>query len=237
MAQASSGIEDRRLTFLLESYKAYVDYYRAYIDGMWVRFNTLLTVNVALAGFYGTTLAAASLTNTGSWLIRVIGLLLSLLLYAQSAQERYIVKRLREIIYELRKTFPESIGAPQTPTLFAPLDEIDKDEKKFIKVSLVSWRSAHFSITRLPAIISLVFVGIWAALMFIPISTPPAPNKLTHQGATTSSVTSSNQATQPAPVTPSPQVTASPSPVPTQTDHPGSAAPMTDDRSNINDSK
>lgn len=157
-------MEDNKFTFLVEAYNTYVEYYSQYVDGMWGRFNTLLTLNLALAGLFGSTwLRTPLISSKGVVLIPFLGLTVSILLYIQSAQERFIVSHHREQINKIRTMIEKHIGIDDVPALFYPLDDIDAGKRRLIFESVVSWRSRPLSITRIPAITSIIFVAIWIA--------------------------------------------------------------------------
>jgi len=159
-------MRDQRDAILLESYRIAVEYLENYINGTWTRFSILLTVDLAIGG------GLVSVTSSGppgsksvQCFVAGVGLAISVLLYLQSAQERYIIGHHRERIENLRKKIEQIVNEEGVPLLFVPLDEIDRGQRSFIFESVVSWRSKALSITRLPAIISLTLIGIWGLVL------------------------------------------------------------------------
>jgi hypothetical protein len=154
-------MNNQKFEFLLESYKSSIEYYNNYTNGVWTRFSIFFTVDVAifgiLFGFFGNT----SMQREKIFPLIFLGILVSFILYIQSAQERYILSQQRNRINELKKMLEKITDLDHVPTLFSPLDAIDMGKKKFIFNSLVSWRSTHFSITRIPAVTSLLLLIVW----------------------------------------------------------------------------
>jgi hypothetical protein len=73
--------------FLIEAYKTTIDYLNSYFDRVYNRFNILIGIDVALAGVYsGVLFGNNPPTRNGMILVLSLGLIVSLLLYVQSAQ-------------------------------------------------------------------------------------------------------------------------------------------------------
>jgi len=152
-------MEDKRFTFLLEAYKSYVEYFSGYADRVSTRFNILLTIDVALAGVYGGTQLNSATADTT--LFSALGLIVSVLLYIQSAQDKYVLKRHLARINDIKRQIEAAVGSQDTSALFSPLDDTDLGSRNFVFENLTSWRSNLISLTRVPPITSLVFVIFW----------------------------------------------------------------------------
>ena len=160
--------QDKEFTFLLEAYKAAIDYFNGYATRVSTRFNILLGADIAFAGLLGNSwLSGAVLSSRGVFIISMLGLLISLLLYVQSAQDKFVLKRHIRRINDLRKEIEKKIDRDGLPALFSPLDETDLGTRDFVFESITSWRSNHLSLTRIPAITSILLVIFWIAILFI----------------------------------------------------------------------
>lgn len=162
-------MEDKEFSYLLEAYKAAVSYFSDYSTRVSNRFNVLIAIDIALAGVYGAALLNRATVISGSsvWLISTMGLIISILLYIQSAQDKFIVKRHIKRINTIRGQIEAYIHRDDIPALFSPLDETDTGERNFIFEGITSWRSNLLSLTRVPPVTSLVFVLFWLVTFFI----------------------------------------------------------------------
>ncbi len=161
-------MEDKEFTFLLEAYKTAVDYFDGYATRVYNRFNILLAIDVALAGVYGSALVESKIISSkGALLIPLIGLIVSLLLYIQSAQDKYVVKRHIKRINDIRKMIESKVGREDIPALFSPLDETDTGKRNFIFEGITSWRSNRISLTRVPPVTAIVFIVFWIIVMVV----------------------------------------------------------------------
>lgn len=160
--------KEKEFDYLIESYKTAIGFFGGYFDRVYNRFNILIGIDVALAGVYaGVLFDIQSPTDNRKILILSLGLIVSLLLYVQSAQDRFVVKRLRESVNKIRGLIEEQIGRNDIPALFSPLDGIESRKRKFMFEDLTSWRSNFISLSRIPPITSLVFVIFWIVAFFI----------------------------------------------------------------------
>jgi len=160
--------EDKEFMFLLEAYKVAIDYFNGYAERVFVRFNILLGVNILLGGVLGNAwLSGAELSSKGVIVISLFGLLVSVLLYIQSAQDKFVLKRQIKRINDLRKEIEAKIGRNDIPALFSPLDETDLGTRNFVFEGITSWRSNRLSLTRVPAITSILLVVFWVIVVFV----------------------------------------------------------------------
>lgn len=161
-------MNDKEFTYLMESYKTAIDFLDGYFDRVYNRFNILIGIDVALAGVYaGVLFDTPSPVGKGKILVLSLGLIISLLLYVQSAQDRFVVKRLRESVNKIRGMIEKQIGRNDIPALFSPLDDTELGKRKIIVEGLTSWRSNFISLSRIPSITSLVFVIFWIVAFFV----------------------------------------------------------------------
>jgi hypothetical protein len=161
-------MDDKQYAFLIDAYKTSLTYFSDYSNRVSTRFNILLGINSALAAFYGNAwLNAQSSPNNGLLPISIFGLIISFLLYIQSAQDKYVLKHQIMRINEIRKKIEENIKRHDIPALFSPLDDTDIGKKGFVFESITSWRSNAISLTRIHPMTSLVFIVFWALTFFV----------------------------------------------------------------------
>ncbi len=163
-----SSPQDNEFTFLLEAYKLSIEYFDGYASRVSTRFDILLGVDIALAGLLGNAwLSGATLSPKGMSIISLLGLLISILLYVQSAQDRFVLKRQIRRINELRNEIEIKIGRKNLPALFSPLDETDLGRRNFVFEGVTSWRSNHLSLTRIPVVVSILLIVFWVVTFFM----------------------------------------------------------------------
>ncbi|MEM4204614.1 MAG: hypothetical protein QXS54_11145 [Candidatus Methanomethylicaceae archaeon] len=164
----STNMQDNEFVFLLEAYKTAIDYFDGYANRVSTRFNILLGVDIALAGLLGNALLSGmNLPSQGAVIISALGLFLSVLLYVQSAQDKYILKQQIRRINRIKSGIEKKIGKTDLPALFSPLDETDLGTRNVIFESITSWRSNWLSLTRVPVVTSMLFIVFWVIMMFV----------------------------------------------------------------------
>lgn len=156
-------MENQTIAFLIQAYTSAVSYYNDYMNRIWNRFSIMLTVDVALAGLYITLwFRSESYSSKNFVSLPILGFLISCLLYAQSAQDRYVIVKLRNQINKLKDKTIELLGADkELPVLFSPFETEEEMQRKFVPNGITSWRISFISLTRLPAISSLIFMALW----------------------------------------------------------------------------
>jgi hypothetical protein len=143
--------------FLVDDYKVKLDYLKAQFDRMWTRFNFFLSIEVALFGFLGWLVFEKHNPNA-SLLPSLLGLAVSGLWYVIGAEDRALVTFYRSNVdaaanrianSEERKWYAKEHAAIETKSVFNDLS---------------SWYCETISITRIPAVVSLLLIVIWLAL-------------------------------------------------------------------------
>jgi hypothetical protein len=159
-------MENQTIVFLIEAYKAAISYYSDYMTRIWNRFNIVLTLDAALAGLFLTLwLGNHSASARHMIFLPAMGFLVSILMYFQSAQDRYVIGRLQQQINELVDEILTLLNTDKDkPVLFYPFDEVSLGKKSFVFESITSWRARAISLTRLPAISSIAFALFWLLL-------------------------------------------------------------------------
>jgi len=162
-------MEDKTFTYLLEAYKAAIGYFSDYANRVWTRFNILLAIDIGLATLLWNTWQSNQRQNLPI-MLPFLGLIVSLLLYVQSAQDKYAIRHQMRRINQLRVILEEKVGQKDIPALFTPLDDTDLQKREFIFEGITSWRSNFISVTRIPAITSLLFMLLWVVVIIITIA-------------------------------------------------------------------
>jgi hypothetical protein len=149
--------------FLVKDYELKARFLTDHFARMWTRFNYFLATETAIVSgkviFW-----PAQQPQQNSLALIVLGLVVSVIWYLTSAQDRYLVDLYRQ---ELRETFCQTLrenGFQDTPE--APLyhvGQVDKVDlkKQNIGPSIVSWRISTISTTHLAPWISLIAVLCW----------------------------------------------------------------------------
>jgi len=160
--------QGNEFAFLLEAYKVAIEYFDGYATRVATRFNILLGVDIALAGLLANSwLSATTLSSKGMFIISLLGLFISIFLYVQSAQDKFVLKRQIKRINDLRKEIETKIGRQDLPALFSPLDETDLGTRSFVFEGITSWRSNYLSLTRIPAVVSILLIVFWLVTFFL----------------------------------------------------------------------
>lgn len=157
-----------KLEFLVESYKSLIEIYNDYMNRIWSRFSILLTVDAALAGiFISKCFEKGFEFSLIAVLIPILGLILSLLLYFQSAQDRFMIRRFRYQLGELKIKISKLLDIDDELLIncYPFVDEELKKKKVF--EDLTSWRWQIITVTRLPAISSMSLILFWIAFLMI----------------------------------------------------------------------
>lgn len=165
-------MEDKTFTYLLEAYKTAIGYFSDYAGRVWTRFNILLAIDIGLVTLFWNAWQANQQKSIpqSTVLLPILGLVVSLLLYVQSAQDKYSIRHQMKRINQLRAILEEKIGQKDIPALFTPLDDTDLQKREFLFEGITSWRSNFLSVTRIPAITSLLFILLWIVVMVIALS-------------------------------------------------------------------
>ena len=152
---------EEKIHFLVEAYTVAVSYFDGFAGRIWTRFSILISIDSALAGlFVALWMGEKAAEGTKLAVLATFGLLISLLMYIQSAQDRFVFGQLRSQINRLKTRITNELGLePDTPILFTPTEPDIDELPRFEGVS--SWRIRQVSTTRLPALIFLVFLAAW----------------------------------------------------------------------------
>ncbi len=145
--------------FAVDDYKQKLDYLKSQFDRMWTRFNFFLSIEVALFGFLGW-LAFEKNDPDATALPALVGLAVSALWYVIGAQDRALVEFYRSNVdgaaarvaasSDRLQWFAKQHAASQAPTVFK---------------GLTSWYWTRASITKMPAVVSLLLIVIWLTLL------------------------------------------------------------------------
>jgi hypothetical protein len=161
-------VEDKSVEFLIEGYKVATSYYDGLMNRIWNRFNIMVTLDSALLALF-LTLWFGSTNSKGEFLIvfPFVGFVLSMLMYAQSAQDRFVSHEYYLQINDLKEMIASQLdlGSGQDlPMLFSKTRTLQGKDKSHYYKEIVSWRIRRFSLTRIPAWASLLFVLVWIVM-------------------------------------------------------------------------
>ena len=146
--------------FQVEDYKLKLDYLKSQFDRMWQRFNYFLTIEVALFGAFGWLAFESEKYNPKAMLLTaLLGLAVSGLWYVIGAQDRALVEFYRANVDD---------AAERIATEYK--DRHVAVEMKSVRNSVTSWYWEKISMTRMPAVVSLMLIVIWLALLLYGLS-------------------------------------------------------------------
>jgi|APSaa5957512622_1039677.scaffolds.fasta_scaffold15104_2 hypothetical protein len=150
-------LDKTQANFLTEAYKLRARLYSEHTGRMWTRFNYLLTANIALFGFFLNSLFE-KMPPLNSVLFPIGGIIISIIWYVLGTQDRYYFEGFRVQTQEVEKAITNALGIEQLEKrVFA------KPEK--VKTSFLTKRWQKISLSRLPALVPLVFLLLWIFLL------------------------------------------------------------------------
>lgn len=147
--------------YLMNDYELKVRYLTDHFTRMWTRFNFFLVTETAIVS--GKIIFSKS--DQASVALLFTGLIVSIIWYLMSAEDKFLVDVYRTEVNETFRQLKKANGFEDQP--YAPLYHVgqinDVDLKQLgVKKSLVSWRLNVISTTRLGAIIALLAIACWA---------------------------------------------------------------------------
>lgn len=150
--------------FLVEAYKTSISYYDSFAGRIWTRFSILMTVNSALIGLFLTLQFRPEGIDATKYMgLSGFGLVISIIMYVQSSQDKYYLDQLRLQINQLGSIIIRNLGfEDELPILFTTTHHDPQKLLRFAEIS--SWRIRLISTTRLPALISLLSVSVWSLI-------------------------------------------------------------------------
>lgn len=155
--------------FLQKDYELKVNYLKDHFSRMWTRFNFFLTLETTLLGgkvYFMDTLKMVSKTDgqlsqeltsaPESFALAVAGIMISLLWFFMSAQDSFLGRVYRAQAQEA------GIACRQWLVTHHSLSNIGDTTHSEVSAQLLSWRWEWVSSTKLPALIALIAVLLWA---------------------------------------------------------------------------
>ena len=157
--------DSKKVEFLIEGYRVATSQYDSFMNRMWNRFNIVVTLDSALFALFLTKWFDPNLSTAKPLILfPIAGFMFPVLLYAQSAQDKFISTQLFLRINNLRDRIAAELDlgdAACLPLLFSSTPDF---EKPFCFTEITSWRIRLISVTRLPAWFSLLFALMWLVL-------------------------------------------------------------------------
>jgi hypothetical protein len=140
------------------------------------RMQLITGLNTALLPALGALAVAASRDDVGyGWLLLfpAAGMLLSAIGYVAGANDRYLVELYRKQLARTAESLLASTGVADPETVYKTWAHAGRNPREVSKSvekprsSLTSWRWDPVSVTRLPALLSLVFFFVWLLVALI----------------------------------------------------------------------
>ena len=147
--------------YLIKDYELKIGYLTDHFSRMWTRFNFFLVTETAIVS--GKVIFSGS--DQTSTALLITGLIVSILWYVMSAEDKFLVDTYRA---EIKETFRQLQKANQFESgPGSPLYQVGQIEKVDleqldVKRSLTSWRLNAISTTRLGPLIALLSTLCWA---------------------------------------------------------------------------
>jgi hypothetical protein len=164
-------MDNQKVSFLIEGYKAALDYYDGYMNRIWTRFNIMVTLDSALLALFLTLcFDKSTLVSEKLLIFPIVGFILSALMYAQSAQDKFVSSQYLLQINELKEHIASLLQlgkGDELPMLFSKTVDFRSGNKAFVFKGITSWRAAPISVTKIPALFSLLFAIAWATFGFL----------------------------------------------------------------------
>ena len=161
--------EKKTIDFLIEAYKSAISLYNGYMNRIWNRFSIIITIDAALAGIFLTTWFKQE-SNSSKILIfiPILGLIISFILYIQSVQDRFIIRRFRIQIDKLKNTILIFLeGDKDLANIIYPFFDEEIEKKSFVFEDITSWRHQAITLTRIPGISSIIIILFWIILIIV----------------------------------------------------------------------
>lgn len=167
------------LGFLQEEYTLKVGFLNAHFSRMWTRFNFLLTIELALFGFFGFLVFDPRGKDLRAALIPIVlGLITSLVWWVLGSEDRYLVSSYRRDVAGARAIIVANVPELEPYSEFyvgsrkgAPEGYLDAADRRGLVTRLVdlvfSWYLEPISITRLAAILPVVFLILWLVVLYL----------------------------------------------------------------------
>jgi hypothetical protein len=155
-------------TFLLNDYQSKVGYLSEHMGRVWTRFNFFLTVQSGLVA--GLVFASDEGTFTASALWFLIAeAVLSVVWWVFGAQDRWLIALYRDQIEQSWELLRKHVIA-ELPSDYPHTGQTENQPKHSYE-NAVEWRSERFSITHLPALVPLLLLVVWLALIVVYVFT------------------------------------------------------------------
>jgi hypothetical protein len=151
--------------FLSRDYEIKVRYYSDHMGRVWTRFNFFITLQSGLLAGLVFARDTGEFTSSAVYFL-IAEAVLSLVWYVFGAQDRYLIADYRRHIEKaLESLRARGVSIPDDYP-YAGKVEVEKD-RPFQRRSLVEWRWEPISITRLPAVVPLVFLVFWLVMIVL----------------------------------------------------------------------
>lgn len=158
--------------FLIKDYELKIRFLTDHFSRLWTRFNFFLVTETAIVS--GKVIFAKS--DGTSIALLLTGLIVSILWYLMSAEDKFLVDAYRAEIKETFRQLKEANGFESKTD--APLYHVGQvqeiDLKKLnVKRSPFAWRLNAISTTRLGAVIALLATACWAGWIVYELTIKP----------------------------------------------------------------
>jgi hypothetical protein len=155
----NTELTEKRVDFLIEAYKLRAQLYGDLTNRMWSRFNYLLAASVALFGIFFNIWFTIQARNGVFW-FPVAGIIISAVWFILGAQDRYYFEGFRIQVRQVEEEISNELKITNLKGReFASVKDVQTD--------WVTWRWSFGSLSRLPALVPILFALMWSALLVV----------------------------------------------------------------------
>ena len=160
---------DKKHKFLLESYKLRIEFFSQHATRTWNRFNLLLTVELALSGYFFKLWFENCGISTTLWQIPALGMLASAIWYMLGAQDLNAYLGYRDQVNIVEKLAAKECGLEATEKW--KLEELGENNIPAFNplgtkgFHLTHWWYEPINLTNLLSLIPLLFFGLWLLIL------------------------------------------------------------------------
>lgn len=149
--------EEDKINFLIQSYTSLLHYHSDQITRMWTRSYILLIVELALFTVF---INSPSAIGSSIFLFPLLGILLSIIWYCLTAQDRYLFFAYRELAYKAEDIIIEKIEMKEEEYVSFKFKYVIKN--KLVKMTILNWFHLFFiTPSRISVILPIIASALW----------------------------------------------------------------------------
>lgn len=150
--------------FHLEDYKMKVDFFTKHFSRVWMRFNFFLAVQGASIGLGAKIILENKEVSLNEELILyyALNIFICVVWYIFGAQDRYLTILYRKQGHKSGRDCANAFGISD----YEPVGSTENTSQEITPTfNIIQWRSNVFSMTRLPAVVPIIFTTGWLIIL------------------------------------------------------------------------